>query len=131
MLPTRKTPTTNQPTVASDGPLRQYTGTEPFIQVPEICKIQLCLCRCHYSSIQVSHTFTGILRILNRLINVSLTLLYKYINLYLLKTVWLFTFHRSFYNSVSRNAGKIQKSGTLQVRYLYNTHHTLRAGSRD
>ena len=48
-------------------------------------------------TVQVFSTCSAILRTLNRLIKVRQTLLCKHINLYLLKTVSLFTFHSLLY----------------------------------
>ena len=52
------------------------------LEIPALC-----------GTVQVFSTCTGILRIiLNRLIKIRQTVLYKYMNFYLLKTVSLFTF---------------------------------------
>ena len=79
-------------------------GTEPFIRILEIQKIlkfglflKIAACACA-GVIVVQYMYSvPVQGFLNRLIRVRQTLLYKYVNLYLLKIVSLFTFHSLFY----------------------------------
>ena len=77
---------------------------QAFIRIPEIRKTpEFRLFKKYryiytHGTVQVFYTCTGILRrTLHRLIKVRQILLYKYINLYLVKTASLFTFHSLFY----------------------------------
>ena len=87
------------------------------LEKPEILLVRKYTC----GTVYLFYTCTGILRrILNRLIQVRYTLLYKYINLYLLKTASLFTFQSLFYIlstifSPYPEIEKILKSGSLPV----------------